>query len=78
LNTRSHPDSRPDQGYQFIQQEVISNFTPSALDLDDLAEAIRQLIAPARAFGMEGKFRPAADLLSSAHRGTNVVGDDSR
>jgi hypothetical protein len=77
LNTRACPDSRTDPGDQLIQQEVIRNFAPGALDLDDLTEAIRQLIAPTRALEMEGGFRSASDLLLPRHRGTHVVGADT-
>lgn len=57
-------------------------FSPSELDLDDLAEAIRSLLehgnpplrgGKSRPPRSGGRGRPGPDLLSSAHRGTHVV-----
>jgi hypothetical protein len=48
-------------------------FAPTDLDLDDLAEAIRSLLGPARRPEIGQTGRPNSDLLSLPRRGTHVV-----
>ena len=52
---------------------VARHFTPSELDLDDLAEAIRLLLAPDIGPRIGSNSRPDAHLLSVAPRGTHRV-----
>jgi hypothetical protein len=51
-------------------------FSPSDLDLDDLAEAIRHLLGPDIGAPVEHAHQPNCDLLSFPHRGTHVVGEN--
>jgi hypothetical protein len=51
-------------------------FSPSDLDLDDLAEAIRQLLGPDISAREDALHQPNGDLLSLARRGTHVVGEN--
>lgn len=48
-------------------------FSPSDLDLEDLAEAIRQLLGPAIGVPEEAPNQPDPDLLLSARGATHVV-----
>jgi hypothetical protein len=48
-------------------------FSPSELDLDDLAEAIRSLLGPSIVPQIESPGRPAPDLLPARPRVTHVV-----
>jgi hypothetical protein len=56
-------------GYRFIEQEVTREFIPDTLELDELAEVIRQLLVPSHT--------SESDLLSTRQRGTHVVGADT-
>ena len=55
---------------------VAWTFTPLDLDIDDLAEAIRQLLEPDTGASNEAPHQPIDDLLSFPHRGTHVVGEN--
>jgi hypothetical protein len=48
-------------------------FTPSELDLDDLAEAIRLLLGDNAARRSEAPDQPDSNLLSSPGRGSHVL-----
>jgi hypothetical protein len=48
-------------------------FDPATLDLDDLAEAIRSLLASSETPHITSPGRPNSDLLSFPRRGTHVV-----
>jgi hypothetical protein len=51
-------------------------FSPSELDIDDLAEAIRQLLGPSIGAPEEVLHQPNSDLLSFPRRVTHVVGEN--
>ena len=51
-------------------------FSPSDLDIDDLAEAIRQLLGPDIGAPGEVLHQPKDDLLSVRRRVTHVVGEN--
>lgn len=55
---------------------VARAFSPSDLNIDDLAEAIRQLLGPDISAPKESLHQPNDDLLSSPHRGTHMVGEN--
>ena len=83
-NALTAPDCRPAEDdptqaapQYFVQQEVIRDFNLGELDLDDLAAAIRQLLAPAPPLesGSPASRRP--DLLLPRHGATHVVGGDA-
>lgn len=53
-------------------------FSPADLDIDDLAEAIRQLLGPDVGAPEEVLNQPKSDLLSFPRRGTHVVGENEK
>ena len=60
----------PDQ--RLIQQEVIRDFSPSKIDLDELTEAVRQLLSGEGALDVRTQRDP--DLSLPRRRATHVVG----
>ena len=54
-----------------VRLEVVREFTPEQIDLDDLALAVRVLLGD-RSAGAA----PHLDLLSPRHRASHVVGAD--
>jgi hypothetical protein len=60
-----------------IQQEVVRDFNPGDIDLDELAEAIRLLLKPVPAGKNDTRCRHDLDLLSSRRRATHVVGAET-
>jgi hypothetical protein len=66
-----HSDHEP------IRPEMIRNFNPGDVDLDELAEAIRQFLSPGGARTGQPHRRRDPDLLSSRRGATHVVGSDA-
>jgi hypothetical protein len=56
-----------------IQQEVIRDFSPGDVDLDDLAEAVRQLLSRDATTHGDAERGYDRHLLSGRRRGTHVV-----
>ena len=70
MRSRSYAISRrtgaPRRPAESVGLEVVREFTPKQIDLDDLAQAIRVLLGDGTA--------PQPHLLSPGHRGSHVVG----
>ncbi len=76
LQPRSNPqpcDDVPSVSAASRGIPVARIFSPAELDLDDLAEAIRVLLAPADSTKINPPLRPKPELLSFPRRGTHVV-----
>jgi hypothetical protein len=65
IHRANHTSTRPggDPEQVLVQQEIVREFSPGDFDLDDLAQAIRQLLDP-----------DTRDLHSADHRATHVMG----
>jgi hypothetical protein len=73
---RRHIPSATDQ--ILIQQEVVREFSPGDIDLDDLTEAIRQLLEPAPVEKIDSGRPGDPDLLLPRWRATHVVGAETQ
>jgi hypothetical protein len=62
--------------HQLQPQELIREFQPNEVDLDDLAAAIRDLLDSGKPSDRDANARSSPDLLSRRRRATHVVGDD--
>jgi hypothetical protein len=60
-----------------IQQEVIREFSPGVIDIDELAEAIRLLLESAPTGKSDVRRGRGSDLLSPRRRATHVVGAET-
>lgn len=74
--TQEHPSDRM-SSQEIVQRSNIEGltriFSPSEVDLDDLAEAIRSLLGPTNVPQIGAPNRPNPDLPSLPRRGTHVV-----
>ncbi len=60
-----------------IQQEIVREFSPGDIDLEDLAEAIRLLLEPLPAKKIGTRHPRDPDLLLPRRRATHVVGAET-
>jgi len=63
----------PAPGCGTVQPHVVRLFTPDEIDLDDLAEAIRELLGPDSTPQIGTTSQSDLHLLSFPHRGTHEV-----
>ncbi len=75
-STRRHI-FKPVFDQMLIQQEVVREFASGDIDLDELAEAIRLLLAPAPVEKIGAGSPGDPDLLSPRRRATYVVGAET-
>jgi hypothetical protein len=74
---RSNLLTAPAAERQLVQQYVIRSFS-AGIDLDDLAEAIRQLLGPGTIPLDTGRTLPTPDLLLTRQRGSHVIGSKGK
>lgn len=67
------PNSKPHNDLQVRAIPMARFFTPTDLDLDDLAEAIRLLLGPDQVPPIDGPDRPDSHLLSVPRRVSHVL-----
>jgi hypothetical protein len=76
MRNRHQPGRKTDAPAADSDMPVARIFTPSVLDIDDLAEAIRSLLATASPAQIGSPRGPNPDLLSFPHGVTHVVGEN--